>query len=60
MASQNLGTRQVDETTLNNGVALNAESLEDEIPVPVDDNLSFKDFKNPNPAVKIAQLTSFQ
>ncbi len=40
------------------GVALNAESLEDEVPVPVGDNLFLKDFKNPCPVVKIAQLTS--
>jgi len=41
------------------GVALNAESLEDEVPVPADDDTLFlKDFKNPNPVVKIAQLTS--
>ena len=40
------------------GVALNAESVEDENPVPVGDNLCLKDFKNPSPVVKIAQLTS--
>ena len=32
--------------------------MEDENPVPVDDNLCLKDFKNPSPVVKIAQLTS--
>jgi len=41
------------------GVALNAESLENKEPVPSDDNILFlKEFKNPSPVVKIAQLTS--
>ncbi|KAK1746153.1 hypothetical protein QTG54_002760 [Skeletonema marinoi] len=43
------------------GVALNAASVEDETPVPfeLDDNkLYLKEFENPSPVVKIAELTS--
>jgi hypothetical protein len=41
------------------GVALNAESLKNDEPVPSDDNILYlKEFKNPSPVIKIAELTS--